>query len=91
MNIIDKSTKNYNVVVYNDPNIEHGQKFYLMTIFDFNNGKQYNKYLQINYNALYKILNIILENEEVIKYFISQPKIITELNLHKIDLWKIIK
>lgn len=91
MNDIDKSTKNYNVTVCSQPNIEHGQEFYLMTIYDFNKGQQHDKYLQIAYNSLYKILNIILENEQVIEYFINCPTHITQLNLERLNLWEIIR
>lgn len=75
MSDIIKETKNYNVVLYATPNEEKGMKFHLMTIYDFNTKQQYLKYMQINYNALYKILNIILENEKIIEYFINCPKI----------------
>lgn len=87
---IIKQTKNYNIIIYSEPNIENNKNYYLMIVDGFNGKMSYNKYLQINYNKLYKILNIILENEDVINYLGNCPKIITMVDLERINLWQTI-
>lgn len=87
---IIKQTKNYNIVIYSDYYNENNNNYLLMIVDNLKNGERHIRYLQINYNKLYKILNIILEYEKIVKYLLSFPLVITQADLECINLWQTI-